>query len=190
MTVVDLRSTVRRRAGQAPAIARGYLALRGVDHGAFPEVRGHLYVLNRGTVRIGYRLRANAWPVPSKLQVGEGGELQVGDHAYLNFGIDVFASRRIVIGDNVRIAPFVSIVDDPMHDVAPDHPRAPAPIVIGDNVWLGHRATVLPGVRIGDHAVIGAGSVVTHDIEDRVVAVGVPCRPIHTLQVPAHWRRR
>lgn len=54
-------------------------------------------------------------------------------------------------------------------------------ITIGDNVWIGGSVTVLPGVRIGDNTVIGAGSVVTLDIPDMVVAVGNPCRVIRHI---------
>ena len=53
-----------------------------------------------------------------------------------------------------------------------------APVTIGDNVWIGGGAIILPGVTIGDNVVIGAGSVVTKDIPDNVIAVGNPCRVI------------
>lgn len=55
------------------------------------------------------------------------------------------------------------------------------PITVGSNVWFGGNVTVLPGVTIGDNVVIGAGSVVTHDIPSNSVAVGNPCRVIRTL---------
>ncbi|UCV30432.1 hypothetical protein KI617_07865 [Ferribacterium limneticum] len=51
-----------------------------------------------------------------------------------------------------------------------------APITIGKNVWLGYGVTVLPGVSIGDNAIIGAGAVVTHDIPPNAIAIGVPAR--------------
>lgn len=55
------------------------------------------------------------------------------------------------------------------------------PIVIGDNVWLGANVTVLPGVTIGRNSVVGAGSVVTKDIPENVVAVGNPCKPLRKI---------
>ena len=55
------------------------------------------------------------------------------------------------------------------------------PITIGNNVWIGGNATILPGVNIGDNSVIGAGSVVTKDIPSNVLAVGNPCRIIKKL---------
>ena len=56
------------------------------------------------------------------------------------------------------------------------------PIVIGNNVWFGGNVTVLPGVKIGSNVVIGAGSVVTKDIPDNVVAVGNPCKIIKNIE--------
>ena len=56
-----------------------------------------------------------------------------------------------------------------------------APVTIGDNVWIGGSVTILPGVNIGNNVTIGAGSVVTKDIPDNVVAVGNPCRVIRKI---------
>lgn len=55
------------------------------------------------------------------------------------------------------------------------------PIEIGNNVWIGGNVTILPGVKIGDDSVIGAGSVVTKDIPSDVIAVGNPCKPIKEI---------
>jgi len=60
-----------------------------------------------------------------------------------------------------------------------------APIVIGANVWIGRGAIVLPGVRIGDRAVIGANAVVTHDVPAGAVVGGVPAQPLHRRRRPA-----
>jgi maltose O-acetyltransferase len=56
------------------------------------------------------------------------------------------------------------------------------PVTIGDDVWIGGAAVVLPGVTIGDRAVVGAGSIVTHDVPADVVAAGNPCRPLRELE--------
>ncbi|WP_372642003.1 DapH/DapD/GlmU-related protein [Hyphomicrobium sp.] len=64
-----------------------------------------------------------------------------------------------------------------------------APVRLGVNVWVGRSAILLPGVTIGDHAVIAAGSIVTSDIPARTVAAGAPARPIRSLEVPDGWRR-
>jgi acetyltransferase-like isoleucine patch superfamily enzyme len=57
----------------------------------------------------------------------------------------------------------------------------PAPVVLGRNVWLGANVTVLPGVTIGDDAVVGAGSVVTRNVPARTVVVGTPARVVRSL---------
>lgn len=108
----------------------------------------------------------------------------VGDHFYGNHNLTVLDTGRITIGDHVFIGPNVGLY-------APAHPldietrnaglESAAGITIGNNVWIGGSVCVLPGVRIGDGAVIGAGSVVTHDIPPNVVAVGNPCRPIRAI---------
>jgi lipopolysaccharide O-acetyltransferase len=117
----------------------------------------------------------------SKLTVGDG----FRSNSYLHIGVQ----SSVVIGKNVLVASGVYISDhshgaygkfepsDPL--IAPVHrPLYVAPIVIGDNVWLGERVVILPGVRIGDGVVVGAGAVVTKDVPDYCIAVGVPAKII------------
>ena len=76
------------------------------------------------------------------------------------------------------------IMDSGFHDVDPERrlePPTAQPITIGENVWLGARVVVMPGVTIGDDSVIGIGSVVTGDIPARSVAVGVPAKVVKQL---------
>lgn len=99
--------------------------------------------------------------------------------------------NRIVIGDNALIAPNVQIYTafhptsaaDRFGEARQDGSFAfcktqTVPVVIGDNVWIGGGAIILPGVTIGDNVVIGAGSVVTKDIPSDKVAIGSPCHPV------------
>ena len=96
-------------------------------------------------------------------------------------------SPPITIGDDVQIGPNVQLLT-PTHPVEPEPRRqkweAAQPIVIGDNVWLGGGAIVLPGVTIGENTVVGAGSVVTRDLPANVVAVGNPARVVRSLEQP------
>jgi maltose O-acetyltransferase len=93
----------------------------------------------------------------------------------------------ITIGDDVQIGPNVQLLT-PTHPVEPQPRRekweAAKPITIGNNVWLGGGAIVLPGVNIGENTVVGAGAVVTHDLPANVVAVGNPARATRTLEEP------
>ena len=63
------------------------------------------------------------------------------------------------------------------------------PIHIGSNVWLGSGAMVMPGVTIGDHAVVGASSIVTHDVPPRCFVAGVPATVVRELKASDDWRR-
>ena len=94
----------------------------------------------------------------------------------------LFRSAKVIFGDNVFIGPNCSFYTacHPL-DVAQRNEglEYAKPINIGNNVWFGGNVTVLPGVTIGDNAVIGAGSVVCKDIPANVVAVGNPCKTVH-----------
>ncbi|MCC5838547.1 MAG: acyltransferase [Opitutales bacterium] len=144
---------------------------------------------NLGTIRIGaaFRLRGIAHPV--EIYTTHGGLLEVGEDVFLNQGVSISVKQHVVIGSRTNIAEFVSIADCGFHAVAPDKPMKVAPVRIGRNVWIGTRAIILPGVAIGDHSVIGAGTVVARDVPERSVVVGVPARVISTFECRDDWKR-
>jgi acetyltransferase-like isoleucine patch superfamily enzyme len=109
---------------------------------------------------------------------------------FINDGTNLYAMTAIVIGDHTMIGDQVTIYDASCHHVSPDLPPVAQPVTIGRNVWIGSRAMILPGVVIGDHAVIGAGSIVTKSIPARSVAVGNPAKVIKTFDCPDDWVRR
>jgi maltose O-acetyltransferase len=113
-----------------------------------------------------------------------GVHITVGARVFSNFGLVALDVATIRIGDDVQIGPNVQLLTA-THPVDADLRRAKwesgAPITIGDNVWLGGGAIVLPGVGIGDDTVVGAGAVVTRDLPARVVAVGNPARVVRSL---------
>ena len=108
-----------------------------------------------------------------------GFNIRLGAGVFLNFNCVILDVVAVSIGDKTQIGPAVQIL-------AADHPRDPAertaglefgrPVRIGRNVWIGGGAIILPGVSIGDDALIGAGSVVTRDVPAGAVAVGNPAR--------------
>jgi maltose O-acetyltransferase len=118
------------------------------------------------------------------LYVEYGSHLRVGHRCFANFGLVALDVAPITIGDDVQIGPNVQLLT-PTHPVEPEARRdkweAAQPITIGDNVWLGGGAVVLPGVSIGADTVVGAGAVVTRDLPAGVVAVGNPARVVRTL---------
>lgn len=108
-----------------------------------------------------------------------GYNIELGDGVFLNFNCVILDVVRVTIGQGTQIGPGVQIL-------AADHPRDPAqraeglewgrPVAIGRNVWIGGGAIVLPGITIGDDAIVGAGSVVTRDVPAGATVMGNPAR--------------
>jgi maltose O-acetyltransferase len=108
-----------------------------------------------------------------------GYNITLGRGVFLNFNCCILDVAKVTIGDMTQIGTGVQIM-------TPDHPRDPAqrrqmlefgrPVSIGANVWIGSGAAILPGITIGDDAIIGAGSVVTRDVPTGATVVGNPAR--------------
>ncbi|ALC92343.1 galactoside O-acetyltransferase [Bacillus sp. FJAT-18017] len=118
------------------------------------------------------------------LHANWGRHTHIGNDVYANFNLTLVDDTDIYIGNNVLIGPNVTI-DAGTHPIHPELRRNAAqfnlPVVIEDNVWIGAGSIILPGVRIGENSVIGAGSVVTKDILANVIAVGSPCRVMRKI---------
>ena len=113
-----------------------------------------------------------------------GYNIEVGENFFANYNLTILDVGKVRIGKNAQIAPNVSIYTAG-HPIHPDARNTGyeygIEVTIGDNVWLGGNVCILPGVTIGDNVVIGAGSVVTKDIPDNVIAAGNPCRVIREI---------
>ena len=113
-----------------------------------------------------------------------GKQISVGKRFFANFNLTVLDEARVTIGDDCFIGPNVSIYTA-CHSTDPVERNTrrewAEPVTIGDNVWIGGSVTILPGITIGSNVTIGAGSVVTKDIPDNVVAVGNPCKVIKKI---------
>jgi maltose O-acetyltransferase len=122
--------------------------------------------------------------VRAPIYVDYGEHLTIGARTFVNFGLVALDVAPIAIGDDCQVGPNVQLLTA-YHPTEPEPRRAKleaaAPITIGDNVWLGGGAIVLPGVTIGDNSVVGAGAVVTEDVPADVVAVGNPARVVRSL---------
>ena len=113
-----------------------------------------------------------------------GYNIEVGENFFANYNLTVLDVGKVRIGKNAQIAPNVSIYTAG-HPIHPDSRNAGyeygIEVTIGDNVWIGGNVCIMPGVTVGDNVVIGAGSVVTKDIPDSVIAVGNPCRVVRAI---------
>lgn len=110
----------------------------------------------------------------------EGAKLSIGS-GYANYGAQFRIYDNLTIGNNVMIAHNVVIMDSDFHKICDKNEKKlnkPAPITIGNNVWIGREATILKGVNIGDGAVVAAHSVVTHDVPANSVVAGAPAKII------------
>ena len=126
------------------------------------------------------------------IQFNYGSHTYIGENFFSNFNLTVMDDAPIYIGDNVCFGPNVSLMatnhpliaqermglDEDNNTTMAEYAEE---IHIGNNVWIACNAVVIGGVRIGNNAVIGAGSVVTKDIPDDYLAFGVPCRPIRPI---------
>lgn len=119
---------------------------------------------------------------PFNINYGKG--LSIGKGAFVNFGCTFLSLGGITVEDDVFIGPHCVLATE-YHPEKPEirHSLLTKPIVIKRNAWIGANVTVLAGVTIGENSIIAAGSVVTKDIPDNVVALGSPAkvlRPIKT----------
>jgi maltose O-acetyltransferase len=114
-----------------------------------------------------------------------GYNVRLGINAFINFNCVFLDCALIEIGDNLQMGPAVQMYTA-AHPLEADVRRSgleyARPIRIGHDVWIGGGAIILPGVTIGDGSVVGAGSVVVHDVPSASVVVGSPARIVRTLE--------
>lgn len=119
----------------------------------------------------------------TRISSGFNGVIKIGRNVLIDDGCFIMAQGKIIIGNNTWIAAYCFITDF-NHKYADDKKLIfeqgyeIKPVTIGENVWIGTHVIILPGVKIGDRVVIGAGSVVTKNIPDNCVAVGNPAKVI------------
>jgi acetyltransferase-like isoleucine patch superfamily enzyme len=116
------------------------------------------------------------------LYINYGKNTKIGKNVFMNFNCVFLDLGGITIEDNVLIAPKVSLLSEG-HPLSPNdrHSLVPGHIHIRKNAWIGAGATILPGVTIGENAVVAAGAVVSKDVTDNTIVGGVPSKTIKSI---------
>jgi acetyltransferase-like isoleucine patch superfamily enzyme len=162
----------------AAALLNAQISIRGKARAPLSvRLSGRIRIKGEGHVEFGHGVALAGDIVPSEFVCFRDAHISVGDHTFINYGSSISAYKEVKIGRHCLLGHHVLIVDRNEHgvehrEVAPP----PAQVTIEDHVWIGSRVVILPGVSIGHHSVIGAGSVVTKDVPADCLAVGNPAR--------------
>jgi acetyltransferase-like isoleucine patch superfamily enzyme len=168
LAVALLNAQLRLRGGTTVPLSvrlHGKIRMSGV---------GHL-VLGNGITLVGNI-------VPIEFVSHKGACIRIGDHTFINYGSSISAHELVSIGRHCLLGHYTLILDNNEHDLQQHRILPPSnPVVIEDHVWIGSLVCILPGVRIGHHSAVGAGSVVTSDIPPYCLAAGNPARVIRGI---------
>jgi acetyltransferase-like isoleucine patch superfamily enzyme len=173
-------------------------SIHGVTYGKGLQTIGSIYVRSHGQINIGDNVRINSSPFANPIGGNERSYFQVLDAANLSIGnntgisnVSITCSRSIVIGNFVKIGSGVCIFDTNFHSLNPilrtyrssvfSNDIVSDPIIIDDYAFIGTRAIILKGAKIGKNSVVGAGSVVSGNIPANEIWAGNPARFIRVL---------
>jgi acetyltransferase-like isoleucine patch superfamily enzyme len=188
------------------AVVRTAMSVLRRGRTAILHYRGARVYAREGAITVAGRLSLGKYwwgqaPTPARLVVMHGGKVAVGSNFALHRGADIRVGSggvltlgsgyagdnlhldcavAVTIGDDVAISRDVVIMDTDHHRI--DSGAMASPVVIGNHVWIGARATILKGVTIGDGAVIAAGAVVVRDVPAGQLHGGVPARLIRKVE--------
>ena len=144
-----------------------------------------VFELKGGTVDVGAGVHLRQGTV-----LNVAGRLAVGDHSLLSWGTIVHCSNDVRLGRMSAIGEYSTIVDSAHHFTEPDafvyHNLRVGTVVIGDNTWLGAKATITRNSRIGSHCIVAANSTVSGDVPDGHLVAGVPAKVVRPVNLP--WR--
>lgn len=155
---------------------------KGNHLGRLVFVKGRLKANINGGLNLGERVRFWSNIHPSHIHVAPNASLSIGSDSFIN-GTLIAAYQNITIGNNVYLAPMAQVSDS----FALGLPHATqneqlSPIVIKDNAWVATRAIIMPGITIGEGAVVGVGAVVTSDVPPYAIVGGVPAKLIRYMK--------
>jgi len=174
-----------------PEVDRLYRALKGGDLDAalstemawWRREAAFLYAHSiEGAIEAGMKVGEDCEVEPGVIFMGAK-LITIGDVFTCSFGATFRAvDAEIRIGDKVNVGPLAGVIGA-NHGTEPgtpmqDQPSQSAPVIIGDDVWIGASAIVLPGVTVGDGAIVAAGAVVTEDVPAAAIVAGVPAKVV------------
>jgi acetyltransferase-like isoleucine patch superfamily enzyme len=139
-------------------------------------------VINRGGE---IRVESCSFEPSVRLELYPGAILHIGKGTYLNRNVHIVVGESVWIGRGVKIGWDVVIMDSDLHGHS-GQPATPRPVVIEDEVWIGCRALILKGVRIGKGAVVAAGAIVTKDVPPLAVVASPRAHVVFTAKAPTH----
>ncbi len=119
--------------------------------------------------------------ITTPCQIDFANQVKLGKHVFINHSLTLMSAGGVTIDDGVQIGPQATIVTT-NHDFHDHNTLHCKPVHIKKNAWLGCRVTVMPGVTIGENAVVAGGALVTKDVPDNVVVAGVPAKVIKTIE--------
>jgi maltose O-acetyltransferase len=159
------------------------LRLRGKAKVPFSvRLRGRIAVFGGGEILLGEGVDLTGTVVPIELDTYSTGRIEIGQQTFINYGSSIAARSLVKIGSYCHLGHYTFVMDNNQHDVIRHSDLPPSePVIVEDHVWIGSKVTILPGVRIGSRAVVGAGSIVTKNIPPRCVAAGNPARVLRRL---------
>jgi UDP-3-O-[3-hydroxymyristoyl] glucosamine N-acyltransferase len=136
-------------------------------------VTGKIKVINEGKIILGDGVIIEN---ESKLFAFNGGTIKIGNHTYFRMST-ITCTRSIELGNDVIVSAQALLIDHDGYGLD-GNPAISKSIKIGNHVWIGMRAMILKGVTIGDNSVVGAGAIVTKDVEPNIIVAGNPAKKI------------
>jgi acetyltransferase-like isoleucine patch superfamily enzyme len=168
----------------AAAILNAQIRIRGRTNVPLSvRLIGKIRISGEGRLVLGNGITLVGNVVPIEFVSHKGACITIGDHTFINYGSSILAHKLVTIGCHCLLGHYTFILDNNEHDLQKHRMVPPSePVVIEDYVWIGSRACILPGVRVGHHSAIGAGSVVTTDVPPYCLVAGNPARVIRTIR--------
>jgi acetyltransferase-like isoleucine patch superfamily enzyme len=159
----------------------GKYILRGAEVGNYVSVFKRLLLKNEGHITIGDFTKIWSKIERTKIFIQKGARLTIGQNTFIN-GAFISVETLVQIGNHVDIAPYVMILDSQLPASLGTNSQKPASIIIGDHSWIATGAIIIRGVKIGEGAVVAAGSVVTKDVPPFTLVGGNPAKFIRNLR--------